>query len=205
MIRNQFSTPRNPKFTRGALMAAIPLPTIPIVSIPLPTLTVLPTPTSIRTTTSPSSTSTTSSSSSSSTSQSNTVATSQSTSTAIPTAAPQSPFKIVQSHSGSSFLNGWDFFNYNDPTNGAVNYLNEQNARSAGLAYTTQNGSTVLRVDDYTWLGNGQKRNSVRVTSKETVKIGSIVIFDAAVMPFGPSVWPAFWSSVDFLPSYRTS
>ena len=55
-----------------------------------------------------------------------------------------------------------------------------------------------MRVDDYTWLGNGQKRNSVRVTSKESVKIGSIVVFDAAVMPFGAAVWPAFWSLVIF-------
>ena len=182
-MRVPFSAFRNPKFTmRPVVNAAIPLPTLPIVSIPLPTVTILPTPTS------------TPSSSSSTTTRTTTVATSQSTSFAIPTAIPQSPFKLVQSHSGSSFLNGWDFFNYRDPTNGQVNYLDERNARSAGLAYTTDNGSTVLRVDDYTWLGRDQKRNSVRITSKETVKIGSIVVFDAAVMPYGPSVWPAFWS-----------
>lgn len=51
-----------------------------------------------------------------------------------------------------------------------------------------------MKVDDYSTLGVGQNRNSIRITSKEVVNINSIVILDAVRIPWGPSVWPAFWS-----------
>lgn len=53
-----------------------------------------------------------------------------------------------------------------------------------------------MRVDDYTWLPQGANRNSVRITSKETFGIGSLIVLDAVKMPYGPSVWPAFWRYV---------
>jgi len=104
----------------------------------------------------------------------------------------------VQDWQGSSFFDGWDFFYWDDPTHGTVNYLDEANAFDRGLAYTYDNGNggenAVIRVDDSTWLASGAYRDSVRITSKEKVKLGSIVIFDANKMPYGQTVWPAFWT-----------
>lgn len=47
---------------------------------------------------------------------------------------------------------------------------------------------------------NGAKRNSVRITSKQKVKPNSLVILDAAKLPYGPTVWPAFWTVGDNWP-----
>lgn len=113
-----------------------------------------------------------------------------------PSGVPTSPFKNVQSHSGKNFFAGWDYFSYGDPTHGQVNFLNQADSDNAGLTYITANGSAVMRVDDTTWLGPGQNRNSVRITSKQAVSIGSMVIMDAVSMPHGPGVWPAFWRYV---------
>ena len=39
-----------------------------------------------------------------------------------------SPFKLSQDYSGSTFMDGWDFFDYPDPTHGQVNYLDASDA-----------------------------------------------------------------------------
>lgn len=116
--------------------------------------------------------------------------------TPVPTPAPSpsTPWSISQSYSGSNFLSGWDFFTYPDPTHGMVNFLDSDAAHAAGLVSTTSNGATIMKVDNTTWLGNGQYRNSVRITSKKTFGVGSLVVMDAAKMPYGKGVWPAFWS-----------
>lgn len=76
-----------------------------------------------------------------------------------------------------------------------------QDASSLGLAYTTAEKTTVLRVDNSNWLDYGVYRNSVRIGSKATFGIGSLVILDAISLPYGPTVWPAFWSLGDNWPN----
>lgn len=120
------------------------------------------------------------------------------TSTPIPVATG---LQIVQSWSGANFLNGFSFFNYPDPTNGAVNFVSASQARALGLAYTTKSGSTILKVDNTTYLANGVHRNSVRITSNTQVNVGSLVIMDAVKLPYGGSVWPAFWTVGNSWPS----
>lgn len=51
-----------------------------------------------------------------------------------------------------------------------------------------------MRTDNYTTLPSGANRNSIRITSKQPVTIGSLVLMDASKMPFGPTIWPAFWT-----------
>ena len=50
------------------------------------------------------------------------------------------------------------------------------------LTYVQSDGTVVLAVDDYTWLGEGQPRNSVRVSSKKTYNEG-LFILDAFCKP----------------------
>lgn len=92
---------------------------------------------------------------------------------------------------GQDFLNEWDFFAGNDPTNGLVEYLSKDQA--SHLAYVQKDGTTVLAVDSTTKLAVGQKRNSVRISSKKSYT-GGLFIADFFAMPHGCSVWPAYWS-----------
>lgn len=98
----------------------------------------------------------------------------------------------VDKYQGDSFLDGWDFFDQSDPTNGAVNYQNAESAKAKGLA-VVKDGQIVLSVDDTTELPLGAKRDSVRISTKKTYT-GGLFIADFAAMPFGCSVWPAWWS-----------
>lgn len=118
------------------------------------------------------------------------------TSSKPPAPTPTSPYALTRSHQGASFFDGWDFFTWPDPTHGQVNFLDKGQAYDKGLVSTTESGSTILKVDDWSWLGAGQNRDSVRITSKEQFKEGTMIVMDAAKMPHGPGVWPAFWRYV---------
>lgn len=110
-----------------------------------------------------------------------------------PAPTATSPYALTRSHQGASFFDGWDFFTWPDPTHGQVNFLSKGQAYDKGLVSTTASGSTILKVDDWSWLGAGQNRDSVRITSKEQFREGTMIVMDAAKMPHGPGVWPAFW------------
>lgn len=75
-----------------------------------------------------------------------------------------------------------------------MNFQTRDNARNKGLAYVDGDGAFVMKVDDQTWLAEGQYRDSVRITSWDKFKQGQILIFDAAHMPTGCGTWPAFWT-----------
>lgn len=115
------------------------------------------------------------------------------------------------------FFRLWTFSTSADLTGGQVNYLSRVDAQEEGLAYVQPDGSAVLRVDDWTDLPFGAPRNSCVVPAKVrggprasnaitstnySVRISSmkpfdygLVVADFAFMPFGCSVWPAFWAS----------
>lgn len=73
-----------------------------------------------------------------------------------------------------------------------VNYLSQQDATNANLAYVQSDGTTVLAVDNTNQLSDGEYRNSVRIVSKKTYSKG-LIIADVYAMPHGCSVWPALW------------
>jgi hypothetical protein len=87
-------------------------------------------------------------------------------------------YNLVDKFSGETFFDNWDFWNYGDPTHGLVNYLSQSDAVSKNLTYVQPDGTVVLAVDDYTWLNEGEPRNSVRVSSKKTYN-GGLFIMDA--------------------------
>ncbi|GAA6027323.1 hypothetical protein JCM8097_002593 [Rhodosporidiobolus ruineniae] len=108
-----------------------------------------------------------------------------------------------QSLGGYSFFDNWDFFTYPDPTHGAVEYVSNATAWANGLVHVPEPGrnSTVMRVDSWSTLPYGTDRQSVRITSKEKVEYGSLVVVDLAKIPYGPTVWPAFWTVGDDWPN----
>ncbi|KDQ19672.1 glycoside hydrolase family 16 protein [Botryobasidium botryosum FD-172 SS1] len=116
---------------------------------------------------------------------------SSSSTTVAPTPTPTAPavtYVVQDSWKGDDFF-GSRF--YSDPTNGFVNYQNKDDAMSKGLAYTA-NGTTVLKVDDFTQLSSGQNRDSVRIGTTKTYNEG-LFILDIDAMPTGCAVWPAYW------------
>lgn len=120
------------------------------------------------------------------------------TSTATGTAASSSssvassPWKAVQSYSGQTFFNGWDFFTTADPTNGNVQYVDQATAQSAGLLEINSNGNAVMRVETTPQVQSN--RQSVRITTQATFN-GGLVVMDAVHMPTGCATWPAFWTN----------
>lgn len=103
-----------------------------------------------------------------------------------------SPWKLIDSHSGSNFFDGWDFDTGADPTHGTVDFIDQSTARSAGLLEINSAGNAIMRVETTPSVSGNRK--SIRITT-QTAFNGGLVIMDAVHMPTGCGVWPAFWSN----------
>ncbi|KAJ6606069.1 glycoside hydrolase family 16 protein [Mycena vulgaris] len=100
---------------------------------------------------------------------------------------------LTDHYQGKDFLEHWDFFDRADPTHGLVNYQNMEDATAKGLAIV-QNTTFIVAVDNTTELQSGEKRDSVRISSKKVYNAGSLFIADFAAMPASNGAWPAWWS-----------
>ncbi|KAJ3823161.1 glycoside hydrolase family 16 protein [Lentinula raphanica] len=104
-------------------------------------------------------------------------------------------YDLVRDYSGITFFDEWDFFgSWDNLTLGDVYWLDESDAFSQGLAYINSAGNAVIKVDNTHSIQSPQKRNSVRITTKDSYAVGSLWIFDLVHVPFGCSVWPAVWT-----------
>ncbi|GAA5861811.1 hypothetical protein JCM3774_001310 [Rhodotorula dairenensis] len=103
------------------------------------------------------------------------------------------PYKLTRSYSGATFFDGWQFFTQVDPTEGQVDYVSREEAEQAGLISADAN-SAIMRVDNVSQLGPGEKRKSVRIESSEPAEIDSLILADIIRMPWGCATWPAWWS-----------
>ncbi|EJU03692.1 glycoside hydrolase family 16 protein [Dacryopinax primogenitus] len=106
--------------------------------------------------------------------------------------ARSSNFTLTDKFQGTNFFDDWDFFTESDPTHGLVNYLGASDALNAGLISTTASQAT-MKVDDTTSLASGQRRSSVRISTKKSFDSG-LIILDIDAMPHGCAIWPAFWT-----------
>ncbi|CAA7268897.1 unnamed protein product [Cyclocybe aegerita] len=97
-------------------------------------------------------------------------------------------------YSGKNFFDDFDFFIWDDPTGGMVNYINRTTAFEKNLAYVTDDNKVVMRTDNTSTLERGQHRNSVRINTKKTYTTG-LFILDLDKAPYGCAIWPAFWST----------
>lgn len=122
-----------------------------------------------------------------------------STDSAQPTpAAGSSSYSVIESHQGSSFFDGWDFFTGGDPTNGIVSFIDQGTASQNGLANVNAAGNAVMRVETTPQVQN--TRQAVRITTTKSYN-GGLVIMDSVHMPTGCGTWPAFWSNGPNWPS----
>lgn len=53
---------------------------------------------------------------------------------------------------------------------------------------------TDLEVDNTSFVPYNEKRYTPKILSKTAYNLGSVIVFDAVHMPYGCSVWPAFWT-----------
>lgn len=94
---------------------------------------------------------------------------------------------------------------------GNVTYQTALLATEYQLVSVNEAGNAIIRVDNRTTVSVGERRNSVRpclwcmsvkvrrpqvrLTSSEFYDFGSLWIIDLLHIPYGCSVWPAFWST----------
>ncbi|EPQ53437.1 hypothetical protein GLOTRDRAFT_116915 [Gloeophyllum trabeum ATCC 11539] len=113
-----------------------------------------------------------------------------------------SAYDLVHDYSGESFFDGWDFYgSWDNLTLGDVWWLDRQDAMQQGLAQVNSAGRAVLKVDNSSNVAYNQKRNSVRITTQASYGVGSLWIIDLVHIPYGCSVWPAFWTKGPLWPN----
>ncbi|KAK4055351.1 hypothetical protein OIO90_003189 [Microbotryomycetes sp. JL221] len=112
----------------------------------------------------------------------------------------QQQYTLTQRWQGTSFFDGWQYYGkYDNLTNGDVNFVNQSD--SASLTYVNDNGNAIIKVDDSSFVPYNEKRSTVRITSDLQFGIGSLWVMDAVHVPYGCSVWPAFWSHAPVWPA----
>ncbi|TFY63493.1 hypothetical protein EVG20_g6292 [Dentipellis fragilis] len=113
----------------------------------------------------------------------------------LPLLSVASAYDLVREYSGQTFFDRWDFYgNWDNLTLGDVWWQDRNTATQQRLAYINDNGRAVMRVDNSSNVPFNEKRNSIRITSQDTYGVGSLWIIDLTHIPFGCSVWPAFWT-----------
>ena len=99
-------------------------------------------------------------------------------------------YKLVDTYSGPSFFDRFNYFSDEDPTDGFVHYVDRVAANTLNLTYATDS-SVVLRVDN-TDPNASTGRRSVRLESKSSYNTG-LFVFDILHTPYGCGTWPALW------------
>ncbi|KAI0358949.1 hypothetical protein OH77DRAFT_1587250 [Trametes cingulata] len=105
---------------------------------------------------------------------------------------PASPWKLFKSYQGETFFDGWDFWNFDDPTHGTVQFLDRDTANSSNLIEINSDGHAIMRVETTGQVSGNRK--SIRITTTATYT-GALVLLDAVHVPTGCGTWPAFWSN----------
>ncbi|KAF2679809.1 glycoside hydrolase family 16 protein [Lentithecium fluviatile CBS 122367] len=103
-------------------------------------------------------------------------------------------YKVQDVYEGKSFLDGFNFLNAPDPTNGYVNYVSKADASKSGLIRMV-GSDNYIGVDYASSLSpTGVGRDSVRIEGAKNYNHGLFVV-DIKHMPGGIcGTWPAFWS-----------
>ncbi|KAF9440842.1 glycoside hydrolase family 16 protein [Macrolepiota fuliginosa MF-IS2] len=105
-------------------------------------------------------------------------------------------YGLAKDYSGPSFFNDWVFYDHFDDTmNGDTIFVSAANASSQHLAFVDPGTNrAIIKVDNTSFVPFNQKRDSVRISTKDTFGIGTVWVVDMWHAPFGCSVWPALWT-----------
>ncbi|KZO94280.1 glycoside hydrolase family 16 protein [Calocera viscosa TUFC12733] len=106
-------------------------------------------------------------------------------------------FNLLHNWQGSTFFDDdWSYYgSWDNLTLGDVNFVTRDVAfAQPQLTYVNAAGNAIVRVDNVSTVPQPYKRNAVRISSVETYGLGSLWVMDALHLPYGCSVWPAFWS-----------
>ncbi|EKM75285.1 hypothetical protein AGABI1DRAFT_46698 [Agaricus bisporus var. burnettii JB137-S8] len=105
-------------------------------------------------------------------------------------------YDMVKEYAGSTFFNDWAFYDHFDNlTNGDVVFVGAQQAAQNKLAFVDPSTNhAIIKIDNTTTVPFNEKRNAVRIQTNEMYSVGSLWTIDMYHVPYGCSVWPAFWS-----------
>lgn len=69
----------------------------------------------------------------------------------------------------------------------AISYLSNTAAAKDQLAFVNSAGNAIIKVDNTSTVTFNQKRNSIRITTKDHFTVGSLWISDMTHVPYGVS------------------
>ncbi|ORY23631.1 concanavalin A-like lectin/glucanase domain-containing protein [Naematelia encephala] len=117
--------------------------------------------------------------------------TTASSAAASASASSSSSWYLTDTWSGNSFFDNWNFWSYDDPTHGTVQYVDSGTAWNDGLV-SISDGHAIMKVDTTETVSSARK--SVRIHGNK-VWTGGLVLMDAYHMPTGCATWPAWWQN----------
>lgn len=122
---------------------------------------------------------------------------------ALPAAVRGTQYGLVKEYAGSGFFDDWNFYgSYDNLTNGNAYFVTASQASKQQLAFVNSAGNAIIKVDNTTNnLQINQDRNSVNIATKDYFAMGSVWVADMVHVPYGCSVWPAYWSQAPGWPT----
>eukprot|EP00873_Tetraselmis_striata_P003400 jgi/Tetstr1/423664/TSEL_014299.t2 len=120
-----------------------------------------------------------------------------------PSVPPSGNYTLAKEYAGPGFLDGWDFFSADDPTEGTVNYVTREEAAERNLTYyDAAAGLWYLKsAAGEAAQPGGRGRDSVRLHSRDTFMYG-VFVAEVVHIPAGCGTWPAWWLTNDPWPSH---
>lgn len=111
-------------------------------------------------------------------------------------------YNLAKEYSGPTFFDEWAFYGQADNlTNGDAQFVSAAQGAQDRLAYVdTTTNHAIIKVDNTSTVAGLDKRNTVRIQTNHMFSIGSVWIVDMLHVPYGCSVWPAFWSKAPTWP-----
>ncbi|RAL05152.1 uncharacterized protein BO80DRAFT_333551, partial [Aspergillus ibericus CBS 121593] len=105
-------------------------------------------------------------------------------------------YTLVDTYTGASFFDKFNYFTEEDPTGGVVEYINPTLPTTSHLNLThATSTSIILRIDTSPTLNStAAKIKSIRIESLPRYTTG-LFIFDIRHTPHGCGLWPALWLS----------
>jgi len=122
---------------------------------------------------------------------------------ALPAVIRGTQYGLVKEYAGNSFFDDWNFYgHYDNLTNGNAYFVTASEAAKQQLAFVNTAGNAIIKVDNKTNnLQINQRRNSVNIVTRDYFAIGSVWVSDMLHVPYGCSVWPAYWSEAPGWPT----